>query len=76
MAVAADIKDGPREIDVLDWMGRAALELIGQAGLGYSFDPLVENVHDDYGDALKAFASVPFIGFAVDSDLRRAIRPF
>ena len=41
------------EVDLLNWMGRAALELVGQGGLGYSFDPLVENVHNDYGDALK-----------------------
>lgn len=41
------------EIDLLNWMGRAALELVGQGGLGYSFDPLVEDAHNDYGDALK-----------------------
>ncbi|KIK57094.1 hypothetical protein GYMLUDRAFT_46720 [Collybiopsis luxurians FD-317 M1] len=29
-----------REVDILSWMSRAALELIGQAGMGYSFDPL------------------------------------
>ena len=68
LAVAAEVKDEPREIDVLNWMGRAALELIGQAGLGYSFDPLVEDIHDDYGDALKAFASALFdlIAFSLD----------
>lgn len=36
-------------------MGRCALELVGQGGLGYSFDPLVINTHDSYGDALKEF---------------------
>ncbi|KIK57096.1 hypothetical protein GYMLUDRAFT_773407 [Collybiopsis luxurians FD-317 M1] len=29
-----------QEVDILSWMARAALELIGQAGMGYSFDPL------------------------------------
>ena len=31
------------KIDVLSWMTRTALELIGQSGLGYSFDPLIED---------------------------------
>ena len=41
------------EMDLLNWMGRAALELVGQGGLGYSFDPLIEDAHNEYGDALK-----------------------
>ncbi|KAI0955818.1 hypothetical protein AcV7_006382 [Taiwanofungus camphoratus] len=52
-AIASQVKDGPREIDMLGWTGRTALELIGQGGLGYSFDPLVETVEDTYGDALR-----------------------
>ena len=35
-------------------MGRTALELIGQGSLGHSFNPLVEDVPNDYKDALKA----------------------
>ena len=35
------------EIDVVMWMGRAALELIGQAGLGHSFDSLVNDGEDE-----------------------------
>ncbi|KAF5342991.1 hypothetical protein D9758_013699 [Tetrapyrgos nigripes] len=35
-----DASHGPQEIEMLSWMSRAALELIGQAGLGYSFDDL------------------------------------
>ena len=31
------------KIEVLSWMTRTALELIGQSGLGYSFDPLTED---------------------------------
>ena len=52
-AVAARIKGDQREIDMLDWMGRTALELIGRAGLGYSFDPLVTDKPDDFGTAVK-----------------------
>ncbi|KAI0828716.1 cytochrome P450 [Trametes gibbosa] len=41
------------EVDVVNWMGRTALELIGQAGLGYSFDPLVSDATDEFGKALE-----------------------
>ncbi|KAF5361363.1 hypothetical protein D9757_011368 [Collybiopsis confluens] len=48
-AIVTKLESGPeiQEIDVLSWMARTALELIGQAGLGYSFDPLVgeESAH-------------------------------
>ncbi|KAI0760700.1 cytochrome P450 [Fomes fomentarius] len=46
--------DGTVEIDMLNWMGRTALELIGQTGLGYSFDPLVADHPDDFASAIKA----------------------
>ena len=42
-------------------MGRAALELIGQTGIGHSFDPLTEDVADAYADAVKNFAWVVHI---------------
>ncbi|KDR76226.1 hypothetical protein GALMADRAFT_67812 [Galerina marginata CBS 339.88] len=46
---------GPQEVDVMDWMTRLALELIGQSGLGYSFDELTENsVLHEYGVASKS----------------------
>lgn len=48
------ISDGPAEIDFLHWMGRTALELIGQGGLGYSFDKLVEDGDNEYGHAIKS----------------------
>ncbi|KAE9401520.1 cytochrome P450 [Gymnopus androsaceus JB14] len=32
------------QIDLLGWMARTALELIGQSGFGYSFDNMVEDV--------------------------------
>ncbi|GJE97230.1 cytochrome P450 [Phanerochaete sordida] len=43
------------EVDVLGWMGRAALELIGQGGFGHSFDPLVQDVPNDFASAIKDF---------------------
>lgn len=50
--------DKATEVDVLQWMGRLALELVGQGGLGYSFDPLVENTRNPYGEALKDYLCV------------------
>lgn len=51
----------PTEIDVLAWLSRAALELIGQAGLGYSFDDLDPKVTtpNDYSRAVKELTFVP-----------------
>ncbi|KAI0716800.1 cytochrome P450 [Earliella scabrosa] len=46
---------GPTEIDMISWMGRTALELVGQAGLGYSFDPLVGEAPDEFATAIKMF---------------------
>ncbi|KAJ3515822.1 hypothetical protein NLJ89_g1511 [Agrocybe chaxingu] len=33
---------GPKEVDILGWNTRLAMELIGQSGLGYTFDTLQE----------------------------------
>ncbi|KAH9852304.1 cytochrome P450 [Lenzites betulinus] len=55
-AIAARVRDDSSEtveVDVVGWMGRTALELVGQAGLGYSFDPLTADATDEYGQALK-----------------------
>ena len=48
---------GPKEIDMDDWMGRLALELIAQAGLGYSLHAL-QGKSNKYADALKSFTCV------------------
>ena len=50
------MSNGPEEIDVADWMGKLALELIGQAGLGYSFGTL-EGRDDEFCRALKEWMS-------------------
>ncbi|KAH8985443.1 cytochrome P450 [Lactarius hatsudake] len=46
------VSNGPEEINVAEWMGRLALELIGQAGLGYSFG-VFEGRDDEYSRALR-----------------------
>ena len=43
---------------MLKWMGRAALELLGQGALGYSFDPLVGDTTNDFAEAVKSFLYV------------------
>lgn len=57
-AITAQVKGGPVEVDILSWMGRTALELIGQGGLGYSFDDLVSNTPDEFGESIKALVYV------------------
>ena len=41
-------------MDMLTWISRAALELIGQAGLGYALDSLKDDKMSPYGEALKS----------------------
>ena len=43
------------ELDMLSWMGRTTLEVLGQAGLGHSFDPLIEDRPDEFANAVKGF---------------------
>ncbi|KAG6908338.1 hypothetical protein DXG01_005249 [Tephrocybe rancida] len=46
------------QIDVLHWTGRAALEIIGQSALGYSFDTLEEGAEPHaFGVAANEFSS-------------------
>ncbi|KAF9230506.1 cytochrome P450 [Melanogaster broomeanus] len=51
--VSTTVKDGPRDIDMLEWFTRTALELIGQSGLGHSFDSLKGATANPYSKALK-----------------------
>ncbi|KAF8202148.1 cytochrome P450 [Pholiota molesta] len=53
-AMLARVTDAPKEIDILSWMSRTALELIGQSGMGYSFDPLTaDTAPHPYSQAAK-----------------------
>ncbi|KAG5634330.1 hypothetical protein H0H81_002378 [Sphagnurus paluster] len=57
-AIEKHVVDGPKEVDMLQWMGRAALEMIGQSGLGYSFDTLVEGeAEHPYNTSVKQLTS-------------------
>jgi len=45
------------QIDISPWLARTALELIGQSGFGYSFDPLTEGVvSHSYAFSVKQIA--------------------
>ena len=51
---------GAKEIDMLHWTSRTALELIGRTGLGYSFDTLkADAVVHPYAATLKELVYVP-----------------
>ncbi|KAF5316754.1 hypothetical protein D9619_006487 [Psilocybe cf. subviscida] len=43
-AIGKKVENGPREVEMMTWITRTALELIGQTGIGYSFDSLEEDV--------------------------------
>ncbi|KAL5524315.1 hypothetical protein ACEPAF_9455 [Sanghuangporus sanghuang] len=55
-----EISKGTHYIDVMNWTSRAALEYVGQGGLGYSFDALDESQTNEYSDALKDFQPLLF----------------
>lgn len=57
-AVETRLESGTRELDLSGWMGRTALELVGQGGLGHSFDPLTSDSQDAYTEAVKGFSYV------------------
>ena len=45
-----------RQIEMVHWVKRTSLELIGKSGLGYSFDSLTENaVEHPYSRSVKMF---------------------
>ncbi|CDO68425.1 hypothetical protein BN946_scf184707.g6 [Trametes cinnabarina] len=56
-------------VDVNGWIGRMTLEMLGQAGLGYSFDNFVDDSTDAFGESVKSFfptySQVALIGFVV-----------
>ena len=58
MAMAKQLNGSRCEVDMLSWMGRTALELVGQGGLGYSFDPIIEDRPNEFGDAVKQLVYV------------------
>ncbi|KAI0684490.1 cytochrome P450 monooxygenase [Cytidiella melzeri] len=55
-AIQSDLHGIAKEVDMLNWMSRSALECVGQGVLGYYCDPLTEEKPNEYANALKALA--------------------
>ncbi|KAH9043435.1 cytochrome P450, partial [Lactarius hengduanensis] len=80
--------DGSREIDVLPWMSRGALDYISQGCLGYSFNALEPTQSHNFAEAIRSLAPTalkliflrpftPFIDWLPIKalrDLRRIVR--
>lgn len=48
------IKNAPKDVDIMHWSHRTALELVGRGGLGHSFDSLKEDIpYSSYTKAMK-----------------------
>ncbi|TFK22383.1 cytochrome P450 [Coprinopsis marcescibilis] len=55
--LALKVSSRPTEIEMHAWLSRTALELIGQSGLGYSFDSLTDDGHQHpYSSSVKALS--------------------
>lgn len=68
-AIVSRVQSGQEEIDILNWMGRTALELIGQGGMGYCLDPLTTDVPNELADAAKDFMWVENLLFVLLTDI-------
>ncbi|KAJ8455901.1 hypothetical protein ONZ51_g12307 [Trametes cubensis] len=73
-ALTARLESGEQKIDIANYMGRVAAELIGKAALGYSVDKLTEENHDPYGEALKSFVPA-MTSFSKYLQVYRLMRP-
>ncbi|TDL20056.1 cytochrome P450 [Rickenella mellea] len=54
------VQSGKEDVNVMPWMSRAALEYIGQGGLGYSFEALDDTKTNEYSESTKMFATAVF----------------
>ncbi|KAJ3534255.1 hypothetical protein NMY22_g7007 [Coprinellus aureogranulatus] len=74
-SIAQQVAQGAEEIEILSWMTRAALEIIGQGGFGYSFESLEpEATPHPFGIAVKTV-----LGYITQPDLilvRHLILPY
>ncbi|KAI4520759.1 cytochrome P450 [Schizophyllum commune Loenen D] len=59
-------ENGPAEVNMLHWMGRTALELVGRAGLGCSFDTLMpDDPAHPYAVSIKELVPLQFRVFTL-----------
>ena len=53
--IEAEVKDHTATVDIMEWLGRTALELFGQGGLGVSMDSLGAPTPNPLADSIKMF---------------------
>lgn len=51
--IEAEVGNKTTTVDVMDWFGRTALELVGQGGLGVSMDSLGDPTPNPLADSVK-----------------------
>ena len=59
--IEAQVGEQKTTVDIMAWLTRTALELIGQGGLGVSMDSLGEPIHNPLADSVKMMMWVPSI---------------
>ncbi|EIN06781.1 cytochrome P450 [Punctularia strigosozonata HHB-11173 SS5] len=78
-AIATDIRGGLHEIDMLNWLSRASLDIMGRAGVGYDFGALnPDRADNEYTAAIKNLlpAVFPFAPFMdLMPDIRHSLPP-
>ena len=74
-AIGERIGDDARVVDIDGWMARTTLEMLGQAGLGYSFDDFQQDSADHFGESLKNFLCVRVLSNAADRLTELSIKP-
>ncbi|KAJ7149289.1 cytochrome P450 [Mycena crocata] len=60
-ALTSKAAHGSTEVDIHEWLARTAVELIGQGGLGFSFDRLTDNPDDPvhpYSNGIRGMQSL------------------
>ncbi|THH09099.1 hypothetical protein EW145_g2244 [Phellinidium pouzarii] len=55
-----EVRNGTEEVNVMSWMSRAALEFIGQGGLGYTFGALDEGKRNAYSESIRLLSYTNF----------------
>ncbi|KAH8109751.1 cytochrome P450 [Phellopilus nigrolimitatus] len=58
--LSRQVRSGAEEINVMSWMSRAALEYVGQGGLGYTFEALSGTKTNTYSEAIKLLSLTNF----------------
>ncbi|TDL22548.1 cytochrome P450 [Rickenella mellea] len=58
--LATKVEPEGSKIDMLAWMSQVALELIGQAGFGYSFEVIDESTRNEYAECFRELIPTVF----------------